>query len=47
MGYILKIRAWDEVIAKSNLAFWECPPPIDFTYHKAQGKIYHEPNLCK
>jgi hypothetical protein len=22
--------------------FWECPPPMGFTYHKAQGKIYLE-----
>jgi hypothetical protein len=33
------------VIAKSGLAFWEFLPPMGFTYHKAWGKIYHEPNL--
>jgi hypothetical protein len=22
-------------------------PPMGFTYRKALGKIYHEPNLCK
>ncbi len=30
---------------ESSPAFWECPSPIVFSYHKAQGKIYYEPNL--
>ncbi len=32
---------------ESSPAFWECTPPMGFTYHKARGKIYHEPNLHK
>jgi hypothetical protein len=32
------------MIAKYNPTFWECPPPMGFTYGKAQGKIYHEPS---
>ncbi len=37
--------AQDEMLTKSGPAFWECPSPKGFTYCKAQGKIYHEPNL--
>jgi len=30
---------------ESRPTLWECPSPTVFTYHKAQGKIYYEPNL--
>ncbi len=29
--------------AKFSPTFWECPPPVNFTHCKAQGKHYHEP----
>jgi hypothetical protein len=28
-----------------QLAIWECPLPMGFTYCEAPSKIYHEPNL--
>jgi hypothetical protein len=41
-----KLRGLARDDDESRPAFWECPSPIVFTYHKAQGKIYYEPNLC-
>jgi hypothetical protein len=32
----------DEVIAESSPAFCECPLPMGFTNHKAQGEGYEE-----
>jgi hypothetical protein len=34
------------LVVKLGPTFFECPPPMGFTYHKAQNKIYHESNLC-
>jgi hypothetical protein len=32
---------------KSNLAFWECPPPMCFTHCKAKGKFIMNLNTCR
>jgi hypothetical protein len=40
-----KLRGLAQSDNESSPAFWECPSPMVFTYHKAQGKIYYEANL--
>ncbi len=45
MWDIPKMRGWTRL--SSGPTFWECPPPMAITFLKAQGKIYHEPNLCR
>jgi len=40
-GALPNQEAW----AESQLPFWECAPPMDFTHHKAQSKHYHELNM--
>ncbi len=40
---ILKIRRLDQVLSQSSPTFWEYPPLVGSTHHKARGKGYHEP----
>ncbi len=42
-----KLSGLAQANSKSSPAFWECPSPMVFTYHRAQGEIYYEPNLCR
>ncbi len=40
---ILKIRGLDQVLSESIPTFWEFPPLVGSTHHKAWAKGYHEP----
>ncbi len=46
-GGILKIGAYDEVVIKSNLAFWECSvATLGFSHHKPKAKVIMNLNIC-
>jgi hypothetical protein len=34
-------------LIESNLAFWECPPPMCFTHCKAKGKFIMDLNIWR
>jgi len=42
-----RVKPQDEMVAMSRptlweSAFWECPPPMDFTHYNAWCEHYHE-----
>jgi hypothetical protein len=45
--YMCRVKPQDEMVAMSRptlweSAFWECPPPMDFTHYNAWCEHYHE-----